>query len=88
VAGPAVDLWRLRLQAGVGIYQVRVRSTVLGRTVDPSEIDMGYAFALSGFVVRGARLKVGLQARLGVIVEADLTFASLGIVLTGDALRF
>lgn len=88
VAGLGVELWRVRLRAGLGGYDVGVRSTVLGDTMRTRELDGGYLFSLRGAVVRSRRIDVGLEARFGFIVEADTSFASLGLALGGDAITF
>ncbi|MCK6532216.1 MAG: hypothetical protein L6Q84_04515 [Polyangiaceae bacterium] len=88
MAGPAFDVWRLRFRAGMGAYYLRVRSTVLGQTVTPSELDGGYLFAVSGWFLRQARVRVGAEARLGLIVEADTPLFALGATLGGDALTW
>jgi hypothetical protein len=88
MAGPAFDVWRLRFRVGMGAYYLRVRSTVLGETVTPSELDGGYLMAVSGWLLRQSRVRVGLEARLGLVVEADLPLAALGVTLGGDALTW
>ena len=88
LGGLGVDVWRLRLRGGIGVYDVDVRGAVLGKALTTHEADMGYLLALRGAVVRGARLEVGLEARAGFIVEADCAFGSFGVVLSGDALTF
>lgn len=88
MAGPAFDVWRLRFRAGMGAYYLRVRSTVLGETVTPSELNGGYMFAASGWLLRQSRLRVGLEARVGLIVEADTPLFALGATLGGDALTW
>jgi hypothetical protein len=88
LGGLGVEAWRLRLRAGIGAYDVLVRSTVLGRTITPRETDMGYLLALRGTFLRSARLEVGAEVRAGLIVEADTVFASFGLTIGGDALTF
>jgi hypothetical protein len=87
--GAAFDFWRLRLAAGIGAYQMQVRSTLAGRaTVRASEWDMGYVFSASGFVWSWDRIRLGLESRLGVIVDGGTTFFSVGMVVAGDAVRW
>ncbi len=88
VAGPAFDVWRLRFRAGMGAYRVQVRSTVLGETITTSELDGGYMFAASGWFLLRSRVRVGLEARLGLIVEADIPLLALGATIGGDALTW
>jgi hypothetical protein len=86
--GAAFDFWRLRLAAGIGAYQMQVRSTLNGRTMRSSEWDMGYVFSASGFVWSWDRIRLGLESRLGVIVDGGTTFFSVGMVVAGDAVRW
>lgn len=87
-AGAAFDVWRLRLGAGIGAYQMQVRSTLNGRTIRTSEWDMGYAFSLAGFLWESSRFRLGLETRLGVIVDGGTTFFSVGLLAAGDAFRW
>jgi hypothetical protein len=87
--GAAFDFWRLRLGAGIGAYQMQVRSTLEGRsTLRTSEWDMGYVFSASGFVWGWDRIRLGIESRLGVIVDGGTTFFSVGMVVAGDAVRW
>jgi len=61
---------------------------VLGERIEPREIDMGYAFCVSGWFLRRARVRVGLDARLVLIVQADMPLAALGVTLGGDAVSW
>jgi hypothetical protein len=88
MVGPAVDLWRFRLKWGVGVFNVNVRSTALGNTSKPDEIDFGYMLALSGFFLRSPRIQVGGEARAGIIVEADKAFVALGFTIAGQAITW
>ncbi|HXN81304.1 MAG TPA: hypothetical protein VN883_02440 [Myxococcales bacterium] len=87
--GAAFDFWRVRLAAGIGAYQMQVRSTLTGqRTMRTSEWDMGYVFSASGFVWGWDRIRLGIESRLGVIVDGGTTFFSVGMVVAGDAVRW
>jgi hypothetical protein len=88
LGGLGVEWWRLRLRAGIGLYDVAVRSTVLGETIAPREVDGGYLVTLRGAVVRSRRVDVGLEVRGGFIVEADTSFLSFGVTIGGDAIAF
>lgn len=88
IGGLGVEWWRLRLRAGIGFYDVAVRSTVLGETIAPRELDGGYLVSLRGAVLRSRRVDVALEARGGFIVEADTSFLSFGVSLGGDAIAF
>lgn len=86
--GLAADLGRLRVQAGLALYDMRVESTVLGSTIRPRELDGGYLFAVGADVVKSRRLSVGAQLRLGLVVEADAPFVALGSTVTGSAISW
>jgi hypothetical protein len=87
--GLAYDFWRIRLGAGIGVYQMQVRSTLEGRpTLRTSEWDMGYVFSASGFVWGWDRVRLGIESRLGVIADGGTTFFSVGMVVAGDAVRW
>jgi hypothetical protein len=88
VVGAALDLARLRLQAGLGVYQLAVTSTVLGRTIRPKELAMGYLFALSGAFLRTERARLALEMRVGVIDEAATHFVTFGVTGAFDAVQF
>ncbi len=88
MGGAALDVWRLRLKAAIGLYDLHVGSTVLGRRVDPHQRNMGYLFAVSGLVLRRPRFEVGVELRSGVIVEADTSFFAFGFTMSGDAISF
>jgi hypothetical protein len=88
VAGPSLDFGPLRARAGLGGYDLIVHSTVLGQTVHAAEFDFGYAFSLGGVLVRRGRFRMGVEARLVLIVDASFTAASIGTTIGYDALRF
>jgi hypothetical protein len=83
-AGGALDVWRLRVRAGVALDFVYVHSTVNGRTLSASERDMGYVLAVGGYLWRNPRFKIGLEARTRLILNANLGFVSLGATAAGD----
>jgi hypothetical protein len=83
-AGGALDVWRLRIRAGVALDFVYVHSIVNGSTLSASERDMGYVFAVSGYLWRNRKFKIGLEARTRLILSANLGFVSLGATASGD----
>jgi hypothetical protein len=92
IVGPAYDFWRMRVRAGIGAYDVIVHASVLHEEIRPSELDLGYMLAVSGWALRlrtGRReFKVGLEARLGLVTEAALNYVSIGATLTEDAITW
>jgi hypothetical protein len=86
--GPAFDLGRFRARAGMGVYRLRVESTVLERTITPAEYDLGYLLTLSGALWRSGRWSVGIELRAYLIAEAETGGAALGVTGSWDAVRW
>lgn len=86
--GAALDLWKVRVSAGIGNYRMLVRSSVNGNSLSASEWDMGYCFSAGGFLWESARLRVGLESRVAVIIDGGTTYFSIGAIAAGDALRW
>jgi hypothetical protein len=83
-----VDFWRLRVGLGIGAYNLGVSSTVDGVSQSVSEWDMGYSFLVAGRVFTYGRLRVGLQVRGLLIIEAEVNTLSVLLDLGFDALRW
>jgi len=62
--GPGWDLDRFRLRAGVGLYDLQVRTTVSGQTNTSSGIHIGFLAAASAMVWQPDPFALGLEARL------------------------
>jgi len=92
LVGPAFDFWHTRVKAGIGAYDVIVHASVFHDEIRPSELDLGYMFAVTYFpllVPTGKRdFKVGLEARLGLVTEAALNYVSFGATITEDAIAW
>lgn len=88
VSGFALDAWRLRFKGGVGLFDVIVRSEVLGDRLATSELDMGYVLGIGGHILQRDRVKIGLELRAVAIVEAGMGVLALGLSIDHDALRF
>lgn len=86
--GLAIDLWRVRAQLGVGLFDLGVDSTLDGSSINAHELDLGYVLALHGFILRAGRFKLGLAARALFVTEANLSDFSLLVSGTGDVLRW
>jgi hypothetical protein len=86
--GAGVDIWRLRLRAGLGIYRLRVQSEVLGITIVPTELDYGYSLSAAGFLYDSGRLRIGVDAHLFLIAEAETASVAFGLTLAGDAVSW
>lgn len=86
--GAALDLWRVRLLAGLGAYDLRVSTWSSGERSTVSELDFGYVVGASAFPLVRDRLRVGVEARAGLIVEAQTALASVGLTIGGDAVTF
>ena len=64
VVGPGWDLDRFRLRAGIGLYDVQVRTSVSGQTNTSSGIHLGFLAAASAMVWRPEPFALGVEARL------------------------
>jgi hypothetical protein len=87
-AGLAADVWRVRVCAGVALYDVTIDAATFGRGFQSRELDGGYLLSLGGTVVQRERLQVGAEVRVGVIVEADMPFVAVGSTIRGQALTW
>ena len=87
-AGAALDVWRLRLSAGLGAYDLRVQTWAAGERSTVNEIDFGYVVGVAVYPVVERRIRVGLSARAALMVEAEIPVLSIGLTLGGDALSF
>ena len=88
VGGPAVDIGRVRVRAGIGMYRLQVRSTILGTTITPAELDLGYLVTLGVMLWRSDRWKVGLESRALLIAEAETAAVSLGFCGAWDTVKW
>ncbi len=88
IGGAAFHVWRLRLRGGLGLAFVQVHSKLNGVQLNSSERDMGYFFALGGYVWRSRRFKVGIEARTTLILNANIGFVSLGVTGSADTFRW
>src|SRR5260370_41094161 len=88
VAGAALDVWRIRVRGGVALAFVMVHSTLNGDTLRSTERDMGYFFGLGGYLLQSKRLKVGIEARTMLILNANIGFVSLGATVAGGVLNW
>ena len=86
--GVALDVWRVRLRAGLGAYDLFVRTVTPGARSTVSELDFGYLAGASVYPLVRDRWRVGIEARVGLVVEAQIGFLSLGATLGGDAISF
>lgn len=87
-AGPALDVWRLRLRAGMGIYRVIVESAIAGVTITPAENDLGWLASAAAYPYQRPGLRIGLEARALLISEASTAVIALGVTASGDALTW
>lgn len=86
--GPSVDLWRLRVGAGLGWLRSKVTSTMDGVTITPRDSGMAYVFYLSGFVVQRPRFRAGVDVRYLTSDEVGIAHVLFGLLLAGDALSW
>lgn len=83
--GPSVDLWRLRVGAGLSVLRAQVTSTMSGVTITPTDYGMAYAFYLSGFVYERKWFRTGLDVRFITSTEIGISHLLFGVLLAGDA---
>ena len=88
MGGVALDVWRVRLRAGLGAYDLFVRTVTPGVRSTVSELDFGYVAGAAVYPLVRDRFRVGVEARVGLVVEAQTGFLSLGATLGGDAISF
>ena len=62
--GPGWDVDRFRLRAGIGFYDVMVRTTVAGQTNTSSGAHLGFLAAAGAMVWQPEPFAVGVEARL------------------------
>lgn len=86
--GLAFDLWRFRVSLGFGLFDLGVRSTLRESTLNAHEIDLGYTASLTGYLLRGPRWKVGIEARALFVTEANLNTYALLLNCAWDALQW
>ena len=91
MGGAALDVWRVRLRAGLGAYDLFVRTVTTGASAarsTVSELDFGYVASASVYPLVRDRFRVGVEARVGLVVEAQVGFLAVGVTLGGDAIPF
>jgi hypothetical protein len=86
--GVALDVWRVRLRAGLGLYDLVVRTVTPGARATVSELDFGYVAGATFYPLLRDRVRVGVEARVGLVVEGQVGFIALGATLGGDAISF
>jgi hypothetical protein len=64
ILGPGWDIDWFRLRAGVGFYDVIVRTTVNGATNSPASLNLGFLATASAMVWRREPFAVGIEGRL------------------------
>ena len=64
VVGPGWDIDWFRIRAGVGAYDVLVRTTVAGQTNTSSKLTIGFLASAGALVWRPEPFAVGVEARL------------------------
>jgi hypothetical protein len=81
LGGLELALRPVQIWVAVGAYDVRVRSTVLGVTITPRELTMGYAAGVSVFILDAGFLRLGAQARVFLLSEIEMAALQGGLVL-------
>lgn len=85
LGGIGVDVWRIRLEGGIGAAVLAVRSTLDGVTVSTHLPDLVYSVAATGFLAEG-RGRVGIGVRALFIDGNDTRFLVFTLHFGGDVL--
>lgn len=88
VGGAAIDVWKLRGRFGVGAYDVVTSTDTPDAHSTVSELDFGYLASVTFHPLVRDRFRVGIEARAGLMVEAETRIVTLGATLGGDAITF
>ena len=86
--GPALDLGRFRIGAGVGAYQLHSTASVNGSTFSTRELHTGYALDVSFYLLRESGVSVGLDSRATIIQDSDIVVLTLGATVGADVISF
>lgn len=85
--GPGMEVWQLRLRAGLGVYDLLVRTDLLGVTSRSSAIQFGYLVSLAWIGLRAPPFQLGAEARLsfvtGVALVGSTNIGLFAVGLTG-----
>ena len=84
-AGPGFDVWRVRLRAGIGFYNLSVHSSVRDSNSKTSDFNLGYSLAAAAFVWRGRGFQLGLEGRYAPITTANMGVFAFGVSGSWDA---
>lgn len=86
VGGLGVDVWRFRMEGGLGLAMLSMHSTLDGVTISPVLPDLVYTVALTGyFHDRFVRLGAGVRAYF--LSSSEINFLVFTLNFGGDALR-
>lgn len=83
--GPGFDIDWLRLRAGIGVYDVSVRTTVLDQTNTSSKLSIGFLASAALLVLRADAFALGIEARMAALEAptAGIYQSSWSVGLTG-----
>lgn len=81
LAGPEVPLGPVRLWAGIGAFDLAIRSTVLGVTMHSGDLSMGYGAGATLYVVERRWFRAGLSGRVLLMSEIETALYHGGLVL-------
>jgi hypothetical protein len=86
--GITLDLWRFRPRFGMGIAIVTESYTFAGHTHSSKQTPLMAQFGLGFVALDTGRLRLDIEARGIAVTGSETSFATLGVVLRGDAVYF
>jgi hypothetical protein len=86
--GPSLDIWRLRLGAGLSFSNLRVSSSFAGTTLRTHPWYQGYEATVCATVFHRQKIDLGAAASLLSITEADLVLLTVQLTASFDAFVF
>ena len=86
LGGLGVDVWRIRLEGGLGLAVLSVHSTLNGVTISPRQLDLVYTVAATGFI-HDDIVRMGVGVRALFISANDINFLVFTLNFGGDLLR-
>jgi hypothetical protein len=87
LGGMSIDWWRLRLEGGMGLSLLTVRSSLDQVTIAPITYNVAYALALTGFFYSGL-IQLGVGLRAVILDGTDIDYLVFGFQVGGDAVRW
>lgn len=88
IFGPALDVGPVRMRGGIGFYRLQVESTVLGKTINPVEYDLGWFASVQATVFKAGGVSFAPEVRALLISEASTATIAIGLSGRGNLLSW